>query len=331
LIALLDDVASLSKAAAASIDDALTQSAKAGAKAAGVVVDDAAVTPRYVTGFSPGRELPIVGRIAIGSLKNKLLWLLPAALLLSLLAPWMITPLLMLGGAWLCYEGAEKVFSALWPHAAREHEKATGVAGEDPKQVEDRKVAAAVSTDFVLSAEIMAITLASVPALNLWEQAVVLAIVGIGVTVAVYGVVALIVKADDAGVALLANPWPRMLRPLARGVGRALVKGMPVLMRVLSVVGTAAMLWVGGGIILHGLEAHGIGGPAHWVHHVAEAVAHAVPGIEAAAEWIASAAVSGVLGLMLGAMLIPLAHYLLGPLLALMSGHARTAEQAAPP
>ena len=137
------------------------QAAKAGAKAAGVVIDDAAVTPRYVVGFAAARELPIVGRIALGSLKNKLIYLLPAALILSLVAPWAITPLLMIGGAYLCYEGSEKVFEALFPHEAHEHEAAVGAATQTPQSVEDEKVSGAIKTDFILSAEIMAITLAS--------------------------------------------------------------------------------------------------------------------------------------------------------------------------
>src|SRR5688572_32101928 len=163
LIALLDDVAALAKAAAASLDDIAGQAAKAGAKAAGVVIDDTAVTPRYVTGFSASRELPIVGKIALGSLKNKLLILLPAALGLSLFAPWAITPLLMIGGAYLCYEGVEKIYHALLPDAAQAHEASLESIALDAKTFEDQRVASAIKTDFILSAEIMAITLATVP------------------------------------------------------------------------------------------------------------------------------------------------------------------------
>ncbi len=236
LIALLDDVASLAKVAAASLDDVAAHAGRASAKAAGVVIDDAAVTPRYVVGFAAERELPIVGRIAAGSLKNKLLYLLPAALVLSLVAPWAITPLLMLGGAYLCYEGAEKVHEALWPHAAEDHGAAAAVL--DARQIEDQKVRSAIKTDFILSAEIMAITLATVALASFWTQAFVLAVVGIGFTAAVYGVVALIVKADDVGVALAGGGWP-----VTRALGRGLVLGMPVLLKVLSVVGTAARPW----------------------------------------------------------------------------------------
>src|SRR5690242_15441884 len=197
LIALLDDIAAIAKVAAASLDDVAAQAAKAGAKAAGVVIDDAAVTPRYVVGFSASRELPIVGKIAMGSLKNKLIYLLPAALLLSVLAPWAITPLLMIGGAYLCYEGSEKVFEALLPHGAHEHEAAVGEAVQGTQSVEGQKVNSAIKTDFILSAEIMAITLGTVADASSWMQALVLAVVGIGITALVYGVVALIVKADD--------------------------------------------------------------------------------------------------------------------------------------
>ena len=198
LLALLDDVAAIAKVAAASLDDVAGQAAKAGAKAAGVVIDDAAVTPRYVVGFSAERELPIVGKIAMGSLRNKLLILLPAALALSYFLPWAITPLLMLGGAYLCYEGVEKVYEAVVPHHAHAHEAELGTVALNPQTLEDEKVAGAIKTDFILSAEIMAITLAAVPEASFWTQALVLAWSGIGITVAVYGVVALIVKADDA-------------------------------------------------------------------------------------------------------------------------------------
>jgi hypothetical protein len=312
LIALLDDVAGLAKAAAASIDDVAAHAGRASAKAAGVVIDDAAVTPRYVVGLAAERELPIIGRIALGSLKNKLLFLLPGALVLGFFAPWAITPLLMLGAAYLCFEGAEKVHEALWPHAAEGHGHAGATASLDPQQVEDQKVAGAIKTDFILSAEIMAITLASVAATSLVTQAVVLAVVGIGITAAVYGVVALIVKADDLGVALA-----RRESPVARSFGRGLVLGMPVLLKLLAVVGTAAMLWVGGGIIVHGLEEYGLAGLGHGIHAAAEAVAHALPAsVAGAAEWLVSAAAAGVVGLAVGAAIIPLVQHVATPALA---------------
>jgi len=304
LIALLDDVASLAKVAAATLDDVAGQAAKAGAKAAGVVIDDAAVTPRYVVGFAANRELPIVKKIAIGSLKNKLIFLLPAALALSALAPWAIAPLLMMGGTFLCYEGAEKLYEALWPHAAHAHEATVGAAARDALALEDAKVSGAIKTDFILSAEIMAIALATIPESSFWAQALILAAVGIGITVGVYGVVALIVKADDAGVALASG---RFGGAPVRAIGRGLVTGMPPFLTLLGGVGTAAMLWVGGGILLHGFEAYGFGALPHAVHE-------AVSGFGSAVEWIAMAAVSGLIGIAVGAALIPLVERIAVPL-----------------
>lgn len=312
LIALLDDVAAIAKVAAASLDDVAGQAAKAGAKAAGVVIDDAAVTPRYVVGFAADRELPIVARIAMGSLRNKLLFLLPAALALSFFAPWAITPLLMLGGAYLCYEGTEKVYEALVPHAAHAHE-AKVVGASDAAALEDQKVAGAIKTDFILSAEIMAITLAAVPDGNVWTQALVLGVVGLGITLVVYGAVALIVKADDAGVALAKNPSRSVLGGLSRGVGRALVVGMPTFLKLLAIVGTAAMVWVGGGIIVHGLEVYGWPTIGHAIHGAAAAAGHAAPAMEGAVEWLVAAAGSGLVGLVIGAATIPLAAYAFAP------------------
>jgi predicted DNA repair protein MutK len=312
LLALLDDVAGIAKVAAASIDDVALQAGKAGAKAAGVVIDDAAVTPRYVVGFAAARELPIVRRIATGSLKNKLLFLLPAALALGALAPWAITPLLVLGGGFLCYEGAEKVWEAVAPHAAHAHEEKTGAAPVDAQALEDAKVAGAIRTDFILSAEIMAIALATVATASFAMQAVVLAVVGIGITVVVYGAVAVIVKADDAGMAL-ARGGNGALRALGRGI----VAGMPPFLKALAVVGTAAMLWVGGGIVIHGLEELGFGTPGHLVH----ALQHAVP--EGAAAWLAGAAASGVFGLALGAALIPAVEHAIAPAARAVRGMIR--------
>ncbi len=299
LIALLDDVAALAKIAAASLDDAAGQAAKAGSKAVGVVVDDAAVTPRYVTGFTADRELPIIGRIAVGSLRNKLLYLLPGALLLSWLAPWAITPLLMAGGLYLCFEGAEKLFEVFVPHAEE-----VGAAAGDARTLEDEKVSGAIKTDFILSAEIMAISLAAVADTPIVTRAIVLAVVAVGITALVYGVVALIVKADDAGVALARSRGG----PLVRGLGRGLVAGMPGLLRVLAGVGTAAMLWVGGGIVVHGLEGYGIAEPGHSIHAVAAAAAAAVPAGAGAVSWLVGAAGSGLVGLVLGAVVVALLH-----------------------
>ena len=313
LIALLDDVAAIAKVAAAHLDDIASQAAKAGVKAAGVVIDDTAVTPGYVIGFAAKRELPIVGRIAAGSLRNKLLILLPAALALSYFLPWTITPLLMIGGAYLCYEGVEKVLEAVMPHHAHQHEAQLGTVALNPKTMEDEKVASAIKTDFILSAEIMAITLASLPAGSFVTQALVLALVGIGITVAVYGVVALIVKADDLGVALASNDRASVLAGMGRALGRTLVRGMPVFLTILSAVGTAAMIWVGGGIILHGLEVYGPPSIGSTVHAATEAAAHALPSAAGALEWIVEAAISGVLGLLIGAATIPIVGFAIAP------------------
>jgi uncharacterized protein len=313
LLALLDDVAAIVKVAAASIDDVIGQAAKAGVKAAGVVIDDTAVTPRYVIGFSPGRELPIVARIAKGSLRNKLMILLPAALALSYFLPWVITPLLMIGGVYLCYEGVEKIYEVLRPHEARAHEAKLGSVALNPQTLEDEKVAGAIKTDFILSAEIMAITLAAIPQSSFWTQAVVLAVVGIGITAGVYGVVALIVKADDVGLALATNKASSVTGTLSRLIGRALVIGMPGFLKFLSAAGTAAMIWVGGGIIVHGFEVYGLHSIYEFIHHAGEAAAQALSWMPATAEWIVTAALYGVVGVVIGAVSIPLVGYILAP------------------
>jgi predicted DNA repair protein MutK len=313
LIALLDDVAALAKVAAASLDDIAGQAAKAGAKAAGVVIDDTAVTPRYVVGFSAARELPIVYRIALGSLRNKMFILLPAALALSYFLPAAVTPLLMIGGAYLCYEGTEKVFEAIVPHSAHAHEAVIGSVAIDPQTLEDEKIASAIKTDFILSAEIMAISLAAIPEGSFVTQALVLALVALGITGAVYGTVALIVKADDVGVMLAASASASVFGMASRAVGRALVLGMPVLLQLLSILGTAAMIWVGGGIIVHGLAGYHLETLHHVIEHAAELAAHALPFAAGAVHWIVSATGAGITGLVLGALLIPLVGYLLAP------------------
>ncbi|EEW25795.1 DUF808 domain-containing protein [Rhodobacter ferrooxidans] len=314
LLALLDDVAAIAKVAAASIDDVAAGAAKAGAKAAGVVIDDAAVTPKYVHGFEAKRELPIIWRIAKGSVRNKLVILLPAALLLSAFAPWVITPLLMMGGAYLCFEGAEKIAHKLWPSEAHGQDADEGVG--DPAHLEEQKVAGAIKTDFILSAEIMTIALAAIPEGGFVTEAAALALVGVGITALVYGGVAVIVKMDDIGLFLAR----RGRLALTRGFGRGLVRAMPVLMSVLSTVGTAAMLWVGGSIILHGSEELGYGWLAEAIHHVAQAAGHLLPQAVAAVEWLVTAALDGVFGLALGLLLIPLAGRVIGPLWALLRG-----------
>ncbi len=320
LLALLDDVAAIAKVAAASVDDIAGAAMKAGAKAAGVVIDDAAVTPKYVHGFEAKRELPIIWRIALGSLKNKLIILLPAALLLSNFAPQWITPLLMLGGAYLCFEGAEKVFHVLFPHANPEVDEAFDT--KDPVHLEEEKVAGAIKTDFILSAEIMTIALAAIPSSNFWMEAITLAIVGAAITVTVYGTVALIVKMDDLGLFMAARGRLRT----TRAVGRGLVLGMPVLMSILSTVGTAAMLWVGGSIIIHGMEELGLPWLGHLIHDWAEVAGHAVPAAAGFVEWLVKAAIDGLLGLVLGIALIPLATRVIGPMMARVFGSKKPAH-----
>jgi predicted DNA repair protein MutK len=295
LLALLDDVVALAKIAAVTVDDAAAQAVKVGAKTAGVVIDDAAVTPRYVTGLAAQRELPIVGKIAYGSLKNKMLYLLPAALLLSLYLPSAITPLLMLGGLYLAYEGFEKVLH--WATATPVAIVDQTAAGADPQALEDQRVAGAIRTDFILSAEIMAIALANVEVPDLTTKAVVLAVVALMVTVGVYGTVALIVKADDLGVALA-----RRNGFLSGPIGRGLVFGMPPFLQVLSVVGTVAMLWVGGGILVHGLAHYGYGETEHFIHGLAEAARSALPVAGEVAAWFVGAAGAAVVGLIAGAV-----------------------------
>jgi predicted DNA repair protein MutK len=300
LLALLDDVVALTKIAAATLDDAAGQAVKVGTKAAGVVIDDAAVTPRYVTNLAAQRELPIVGRIAVGSLKNKLVFLLPIALLLSLFLPQAITPLLMLGGLYLAYEGAEKVTHWLSGHSeALAHKEAQTAV--DPKVLEDQRVSGAIRTDFILSAEIMAISLANITAPDLPTKAIVLAAVAVLITAAVYGVVALIVKADDVGVALA-----RRGGVLSGPIGRALVYGMPPFLQVLSVIGTIAMLWVGGGILVHGLNEYGVTEPEHIIHGISDAVRGAVPVASEVFGWLAGALGSAVVGLIAGGVVMVL-------------------------
>lgn len=316
LLALLDDVAGLVKVAAASLDDIAGQAGKAGVKAAGAVIDDAAVTPRYVDGFTADRELPIVGAIAWGSIRNKILILLPAALLLSTFLPWLITPLLMLGGGYLCYEGAEKVFHAFAPHQAEAHEAKLEPVAINASTLEDQKIAGAIQTDFILSAEIMTIALSAIEAPDVLTRAIILAIVAIGITAVVYGGVALIVKGDDFGLWMARHARSGG----GRAFGRALVKGMPGFMQALSVVGTAAMIWVGGGIIAHGLVQFGITGPEHFIEAASEWAAHAMPAIGGFAGWVVMALIDGVGGLILGALLIPVVGTVIAPVFKAAKG-----------
>lgn len=303
LFALLDDVATIAKVAAASIDDVGAAASKAGVKAAGVVVDDTAVTPRYVTGFTPDRELPIIWRITKGSLFNKLVLILPALLLLSTFLPWAITPLLMLGGAYLCFEGAEKVLHALQEDKTSLAEDAEIVAD---KNHEETMVKGAVRTDFILSAEIMVIALNEVLDEHLAMRGATLAVVAVLITIAVYGVVGLIVKMDDIGLHMAKEG-----HAARRGIGRGLVALMPRLLAALATIGTAAMLWVGGQIVLHGLDEYHIGGLGHALHDVALKVGGALP-LAGVWEWLIGAAGAGVFGLVLGGLIVGVLHLLPG-------------------
>jgi predicted DNA repair protein MutK len=301
LVALLDDVAAIAKLAAASLDDVAGAAGKAGTKAAGVVIDDTAVTPRYVVGLPPERELPIIYKIARGSLRNKLLFILPVAVALGAFAPWAVTPLLMVGGAYLCFEASEKIIEVV----RGEHHEAEVAEITDPKELEERQVSGAIRTDFILSAEIMAIALADLPEQSILMQAVVLAAVGIAITIAVYGVVGLIVKMDDVGLHLAQRRGAG-----TRALGRGLVRGMPALLKALSAIGTAAMVWVGGGIIVHGLEEFGLETIPHWVHAAAAGAAHAVPFAHGVVEWVVTAAGSALVGLVVGSVIAAVVHRL---------------------
>jgi uncharacterized protein len=290
LFALLDDVATLAKLAAASVDDLGAATGKATAKAAGVVVDDTAVTPQYVHGIAAERELPIVRRIAIGSIRNKLLIILPVALVLSQWADWLLAPILMVGGCYLAFEGMEKVWERI-----SGHDQHGDVARHD--QSEQELIAGAVRTDLILSSEIMVIALDSVAHQSFWTRLVVLVVVAIAITIAVYGVVGLIVKMDDAGLLL-----SQRRSPAAQRIGRGLVAGMPRLLDVISVVGTVAMLWVGGHILIVGTDGLGWHGPHDLVHHLEHAVHDGALG------WVVNTAVSAVVGLVVGAVILAVLH-----------------------
>lgn len=285
LAALLDDIAVIAKAAASSVDDVVAAAGRTSAKAAGIVIDDAAVTPRFVEGVTPARELPIIMRIAKGSLINKLVFILPAALLLSSFAPWLLTPLLMLGGAYLCFEGAEKILEKV-THA--EHQE-----DDDANRDEDSLVRSAVTTDFILSTEIMVISLNEVASQPLAMRAAVLAIVGIVVTIGVYGAVGALVKMDDAGLALLTKDSPR-----AKAFGKFLVAAMPKVLSAIATVGMLAMLWVGGHILLEGMHELFWAWPYETVHHLTENFSNG------AIQWLVTTFFSMVAGLIAGLIIV---------------------------
>ncbi|KGN40857.1 DUF808 domain-containing protein [Knoellia aerolata] len=304
LFALLDDIAVLAKAAAASIDDVAAAAGRASMKASGVIVDDTAVTPQYVQGIDPKRELPIIKKIAIGSLRNKLLFILPAALLLSQFLPQALTPLLMIGGTYLCFEGVEKI----WERVSGHHEDAAAKAHEAGLVAdEDTITSGAIRTDFILSAEIMVISLNEVKDEGFLLRAAILAVVAIAITALVYGVVALIVKMDDVGLHLAGKSGTRAT------IGRGLVAAMPKLLSTLSVVGIAAMIWVGGHIILLGLdELSQYWSPLHypyeWVHHAEEAVRDATGALGGVLGWVTNTIGSAILGLIIGAIVVAIMH-----------------------
>ena len=298
LLALLDDVATIAKLAASTMDDIAGAAGKASTKAAGVVIDDTAVTPRYVVGLAPERELPIIGKIAWGSLKNKILFLLPAALLLTAFAPILITPLLMVGGAYLAFEATEKILEKILHDHHHQDELIEAI--DDPHELERLQVKGAIRTDFILSAEIMAIALASLGEMTLLTTALALIGVALAITAGVYGMVALIVKLDDIGLHM-AQRHSRH----SRAIGDALVHVVPKLLTGLSGIGTAAMLWVGGGILLHGLEElHVAEAIPRALHDLAHAVAEPTGALSGAIAWLLNALGGALAGLVVGGALV---------------------------
>lgn len=282
--------------AAASIDDVGAAAGRASVKAAGVVVDDTAVTPAYVQGLAADRELPIIGKIAKGSIRNKLLIILPVALILSAIAPKLVEVILMLGGTYLSYEGAHKIIHK-FTHRSGDHadDHAVPAAAQGP-DAEAATVSSAVRTDLILSAEIMVIALKEVLDEPLWERALILVVVALMITVMVYGVVALIVKMDDMGLALAQRDSAG-----AKRVGALMVRGMPKLLAALSAIGTVAMLWVGGHIIIVGAHELGWDWPYDVVHHWEESV-HDVAGIGGVLAWLVNTAASTVVGMFVGSI-----------------------------
>ncbi|WP_250556086.1 DUF808 domain-containing protein [Pseudonocardia lacus] len=294
MAALLDDIAALARLAAASIDDVGAAAGRASAKAAGVIVDDAAVTPRYLQGFAAERELPVVRRIAVGSIRNKLLIILPIILLMSQFLPWLLTPILMVGGAYLCFEGAEKVWEKVSGHG--HHDTPAAMSGPDQ---ENTMVRGAIRTDLILSAEIMVISLNEVAEEAFWSRALILVLVAFLITAIVYGAVALIVKMDDIGLRLAERP-----SAFSKRSGTMLVRAMPKVLAFLSTLGIVAMLWVGGHIILVGLDELGWSWPYDVVHHAEEAVHAATGALGGLLAWITNTLASAVLGLLVGAVVV---------------------------
>lgn len=302
LFALLDDVAALVKLSAASLDDVAAGASRAGTKAIGVVVDDAAVTPKFVEGVNPKRELPIIKRIAFGSLFNKIVIILPIILLLSEFLPWLLTPLLMVGGTYLCFEGAEKIFEKFgWIKHHEEPKKESKHGKKDDGKDEKKIVRSAITTDFVLSCEIMVISLNEVASEALLPRAIILVVIALAITVGVYGTVALIVKMDDVGLHMAQKE-----KPGTQKFGRFLVQAMPKLLGALSVVGTFAMLWVGGHIILVGTDELGLHLLYDFVHHL-EAPVAMIATVGGFLGWLVNTFFSLILGAIWGGIVVGIA------------------------
>lgn len=304
ILALLDDVAAIAKLAAAQVDDIAVKAAKASSKSAGILIDDAAVTPKYVTGLPAARELPIIAKIARGSFFNKLVILLPALLALQTLAPWTIAPLLILGGCYLCFEGAEKIWHWLLHRQDPGPQKAETL---DAARLEENRVAGAIKTDFILSAEIMVIALSTIDADTIWMRAAVLAVVAVLITVVVYGTVAILVKIDDIGLKLSQVASLEALKAFGRG----LVVAMPTVLKVIAAIGTVAMLWVGGSIVVHSLHEMHVSLPYETIKSIAKSVSGETSGF---LNWLVTATIDAVIGLILGSLLMPLVEAVLVPI-----------------
>ncbi len=307
-LALLDDVAAIAKIAAASVDDITANAAKASSKTIGVLIDDAAVTPNYVIGITAARELPMIGKIAIGSLRNKAL-LVPVLLALDYFLPIAITALLMIGGAYLCFEGAEKVWHKLFPDQG--HDEDGAQEANDPTSLEEQRVSGAIKTDFILSAEIMTLALSMIETNSIWIELTTLILVGIMITFLVYGVVAIIVKLDDFGMLMARSGNFSMTRSL----GRWIVKTVPKLLLVLTVIGTAAMLWVGGNIFIHGLHELGIHQPFEWITKIAASFeGYVTEKLASTVNWFTTAFADGIFGFLLGSIIVGFAIKIVSPI-----------------
>lgn len=295
LAALLDDVAVLARKAAVTLDDVAALTGQTATRSTALIIDDAAVTPSLVQGASPARELPVIWRITKGSLRNKLLIVLPIILLLAWLAPWVMSPILMVGGAYLAFEGAEKIWEYVSGKGHGEHRDEEGPAAEGDQAEpynEDKMVKNAITTDLILSAEIMVISFNAVSDQPFWTRLLTLIAVGVIVTVGVYGVVGLLIKIDDMGLSLIKK---NNNEGGAAAFGRFMVKGMPYVLTTLSVIGTAAMLWVGGHILISGASDLGWHWPADVLHSFAE-----LGGDNGFMTWLLDTVGSAIVGLVVG-------------------------------